>query len=89
MNVEQLERDLLQLPPGERREFARWFYDHEREIIAAPDNSALPHEVQQELLRRAAELEANPGLAVPVTDAWFDDLKRRIRDARRGQTSAR
>jgi hypothetical protein len=34
-----------------------------------------------EILRRSAELDANPALAVPVTDEWFEQLKRRLGDA--------
>ena len=86
MSVEQIEKTLLQLPREERRKFADWFYQHENEI-AGPDE--IHPEVKAEILRRSDELKANPGLAVPVTDDWFENLKRQLADARSAKTSAR
>lgn len=89
MSVEQIETTLLQLPQAERRRFADWFYEHEAELLSPPEDEAIRLEVQAEILRRRDELDANPGLAVPVTDEWFDDLKRKLADARARQASAR
>jgi hypothetical protein len=88
MSIEQLESKLMELSPTERRRFARWFYDHEQEILA-PENDVTSAEVQAEVLRRRDELKARPGLAVPVTDEWFEALKAKLRDARPAQTPAR
>ncbi|MFM8469963.1 MAG: hypothetical protein ACKODH_08335 [Limisphaerales bacterium] len=89
MSVEQIEATLLQLPREERRRFADWFYANEAEILSPQDVEAIHPEVQAEILRRRDELDANPGLAVPVTDEWFDDLKRKLADARARQAPAR
>ena len=89
MSVEQIEATLLQLPREERRRFADWFFAHEAEILSPQDDEAIHPEVQAEILRRRDELDANPGLAVPVTDEWFDDLKRKLADARARQAPAR
>ena len=88
MSIEQLESKLMELTPAQRREFARWFYDHEHEIVEAEDG-AMATEMQIEVLRRRDELRARPGLAVPVTDEWFEQLKSRMRDARATQAPSR
>jgi len=33
MSIEQLESTLMELSREDRRQFARWFYDHEHEIV--------------------------------------------------------
>jgi hypothetical protein len=88
MSIEQLESKLMELPPKERRRFARWFYDHENEILEPGDDETAP-EVYAEVIRRREELRAQPGLAVPVTDEWFEQLKAKVRNARAAQASAR
>lgn len=87
MSVQQLESQVLALPEAERRRFLDWLDDHRHELL--PDEDEVSEAVQQEILRRSAELEANPGLAVPVTDEWFDDLKRKLADAPPRSASAR
>src|SRR5664279_1651405 len=89
MSVEQIEKTLLQLPREERRQFAGWFYRHENEIFEPRDEDEISLAVKAEILRRRDELDANPGLAVPVTDQWFEQLKRKLADARPRQASAR
>ena len=89
MNVEQIEQTLLQLPREERRRFVDWFYKHEAEILHPQDEDYIHPAVKAEILRRRDELDANPGLAVPVTDEWFEQLKRKLADARPPQASAR
>ena len=88
MSVAQLESKLLSLPPNERREFARWFYEHEAEIVDW-DQGRSSAEVQAEVRRRDRELDENPSLAVPVTNEWFDQLRKKLADVRAAQTSAR
>jgi hypothetical protein len=43
MSVAQLESKLMSLAPNERREFARWFYLHEAEIVDWDDLKVAPH----------------------------------------------
>ena len=88
MSVAQLESKLLSLPPNERREFARWFYLHEAEIVNW-DEGQPSAEIQAEVIRRDRDLDQSPSLAVPVTDEWFDQLRKKLADARAAQTSAR
>lgn len=78
MSTEQLESKLMALPPNERRRFARWFYNNEQEILQL-DNEPIAAETQAEVLRRREELRTSPGLAVPVTDEWFEQLKAKFR----------
>lgn len=82
MSLDQLEQKVLSLPREERRKFARWFYEHENEIVEPRDDDEISPAVRAEILRRRDELIANPGLAVPVTDEWFETLKRKLADAR-------
>jgi hypothetical protein len=70
----------MELPPEERRRFARWFDDHENEILEPGEESMAP-DVYAEVIRRREELRAKPGLAVPVTDEWFEQLKAKVRNA--------
>ena len=69
MSVEQIESTLLQLPPAERRRFADWFYQHEKEILdpQEPTDWAadLSAEQKAEILRRRDECEAHPELLEP------------------------
>jgi len=77
------------LPKDERRRLAQWFYNHEQDLLNVDDDpeSANP-EVQAELDRRWLEIKRNPSLAVPVTDEWFDQLKKRFARDRAGKTPA-
>ena len=88
MSLAQLESRLMELSPGERREFARWFYKHEAQIVDW-DNAEPSAVVQAEIMRRDREMDENPSLAVPVTDEWFDQLRKKLADARAAQASAR
>ena len=75
-------------PRAERRQFARWFYEHENQIVEPREGDEISVATKAEILRRSAELDANPGLAVPVTGEWFEQLKRRLADGT-SQASAR
>jgi len=88
MSIEQLEDQVLQFPRDARRGFARWFYEHEIQIVEPREDDEVSVTTKAEILRRSAELDANPGLAVPMTDEWFEQLKRRLGDAS-SQTPAR
>ena len=86
MSVEQIEKTLLNLPREDRRRFAQWFYDHEGDILEPQEEDGISVAARTEILRRRDELAANPGLAVPVTDEWFEELKRKLAHARTPQT---
>ena len=89
MSVEQIEKTLLQLPRAERRQFLQWFYNHEADLFDPQESDEINPEVKAEILRRRDELDANPGLAIPVTDEWFEQLKRKLANAPAPQTPAR
>ena len=89
MSVEQIQKTLLQLPREERRRFADWFYRHENEIFEPSDQDEINPAIKAEILRRRDEREASPGLAVPVSQEWFEMLKRKLADAQPRQASAR
>jgi hypothetical protein len=89
MSMEQIKKTLLQLPREERRQFVDWFYEHEGEILHPQDEDYIHPAVKAEILRRRDELVANPGLAEPVTDEWFEQLKRKLADARPRQSRHR
>ena len=84
MSVAQLESKLLELTADERREFARWFYEHEAEIVDWDDGHVSPA-VRAEVERRGRELSENPSLAIPVTQEGFDQLRKKLADARARQ----
>lgn len=89
MSVVQIEANLLKLSPEERREFARWFYENENEFVDINDEAdELSPEVKAELIRRRDEMDANPSMAVPITDEWFAQLRKKLADARPAQKSA-
>jgi hypothetical protein len=88
MSVEQIESQLMELPFDERRKFARWFYDHEQKILETSDAEPVGLEIQAQVLRRWDDLKSKPGLATPVTDEWFQQLKQKISIARTSKASA-
>jgi hypothetical protein len=88
MSVEQIESQLMELPFDERRKFARWFYDHEQKILETTADEAINPEIQAQVLRRLDDARSNPGLAVPVTDEWFQQLKERISIVRTSKAPA-
>ena len=89
MSVEQIEKTLLELPRAERRQFLQWVYNHEADIFDPQEDDEIQPDVKAEILRRRDEAIANPGLAIPVTDEWFDQLKRKLADASASQAPSR
>lgn len=89
MSIEQLESKLMALPREERQQFAQWFYDHEHEIVGIAGDRELSREAQEEILRRREELRTKPGLAIPVTEEWFIQLKQKLASARSTKAPAR
>jgi hypothetical protein len=89
MSLEQIESDLLSLSPADRQEFARWFYDNENRFLGSERTSETQSAARSEIKRRLEELRSNPGLGIPVTDEWFDNLKTRLRNAQASQAPSR
>lgn len=86
MSVEQIESQVLALPEAERRRFLHWLDEHRQEILPGEDD--VSDEVKREILRRSAELRANPGLAQLVDEQYFERMKRRVAHALTGKASA-
>ena len=89
MSIEQLESQLMAMPAEERRQFANWFYTHEHEIVEIETGSEILRATQEEILRRHDELRVKPGMAIPVTDEWFSELKQKLARAHASQASPR
>lgn len=79
MSVEQIEQTLLALGREERRRFADWFFEHEQQFTG-PDY--IHPEVQAEVLRRLAEVDANPALLEPW-DGKLGQARQRLNEFRR------
>ena len=86
MSVEQLEQQVQALSPDERLRFAEWFDDHRHEIVP-PDAVASAQE--REMLRRLAEMEADPSLRESFSTADLDTLCESIAHAHSQTASAR
>lgn len=87
MSIEQLEQAVLGLSHLERRRFLDWLCEHEDELVG--DDDEIHPEVRVEVLRRRAEALTHPELLAPVTSEWFENLKRRLADARTRKAPAR
>ena len=57
MSVEQLEQTILNLSPGDRRQFLEWLDEHEEEL-RGPD--FIQPDVKAEILRRRDSALVNP-----------------------------
>ena len=86
MSVEQLESQVLALPLAERRAFTRWLDEH-RDEIEQP--SVLARAQESEVRQRLAEMEADPTLRVPLTEADVDQMFREFADVRAQKPSPR
>jgi hypothetical protein len=86
MSVEQLESQVLALPLAQRRAFTRWLDEH-RDEIEQP--SALAQAQESEVRQRLAEMEADPALRIPFTEADAEKMFREFADARAHKTSSR
>jgi hypothetical protein len=84
MSLEQIENTLLTLSPEDRRRFAQWFYEHEDAIVDLPEGDIHP-EVQAELLRRRAEIDARPEKPEPW-DGTTERVRARLHELRRQKT---
>jgi hypothetical protein len=88
MSLEQLEQKVLSLPRDERRKFARWFYEHENEIVEPRDEDEISPAVRAEILRRRDEALAHPERMEPW-EGTVDRVKARLDEVRRQKASAR
>jgi hypothetical protein len=86
MSLEQLESQVLALPLDQRRAFTRWLDEH-RDEIEQP--SVLVAAQEREIRQRLAEMEANPALRIPFTEADAEKMFREFADARSRKTSSR
>ena len=88
MSLDQLEQKVLSLPREERRKFARWFYEHEHEIVVPRDDDEISPAVRAEILRRRDEALAHPERMEPW-DGTVDRVKARLDEIRRQKAAAR
>ena len=88
MSLEQLETSVLALTPDERKQFARWFEEHRRELIPADEDDELTPEQQAEILRRRDQALAHPELLEPW-DGTIDRVRQRLHEVRRQKAAAR
>jgi len=86
MSVEQIESQVLALPLAERRAFTRWLDEH-RDEIEQP--SVLVLAQASEVRQRLAEMEADPGLRVPMTEADVEQMFKEIAHERAAKASPR
>ena len=88
MSLEQLEQTVMRLPREERRQFARWFYRHENEIIEPRDDDEISPAVRAEILRRRDEALAHPERLEPW-EGTMERVKARLDEIRRQKAAAR
>jgi hypothetical protein len=86
MSVEQLESQVLALPLAQRRAFTRWL-DERRDEIEQP--SVLASAQEGEIRQRLAEMEADPAMRIPFSEADAEKMFREFADARAYKTSSR
>jgi hypothetical protein len=88
MSIEQIESKLMEMSDVERRQFARWFYDHEDQFLRQATDETESPELKGQIINRRNDLLSNPGLGVPVTREWFKELKEKFSRARADKASA-
>ena len=79
MSVEQMGNTLLYLSCEDRRQFARWFYVHENEILDPQTDEEISPDLKTQILRRREEALAQPELLEPwggTTERLRADLKK-------------
>ena len=94
VSVEQLEEQVQRLPPQELAHFVLWLDTYLGRTPPGDDepeaeSEGLSEQEQAELLRRRAEILANPSLPQPVDDEYCERLKRELSDARAQRASGR
>ena len=86
MSVEQIEEQVRRLPPEDLAQFVFWLDAHLGRALHGGDQPEaegedLSAEEKQELVRRRTEILADPSLALPMDDEYFERLKHQLRDA--------
>ena len=79
MSVEQMGNTLLYLSCEDRRQFARWFYVHENEILDPQTDEEISPDLKTQILRRREEALAQPELLESwggTTERLRADLKK-------------
>jgi hypothetical protein len=79
MSVEQIGATLLKLPREERRQFARWFYRHENEILDPREDDEVSPEVKAELGHRRREYDEHPERFVRMDKKSLNRMISRVR----------
>jgi hypothetical protein len=82
MSLEQLEQAVLKLPQEERRRFARWFYEHEGDILDSDDEVEISPEIQAELEARLLEVKEKPESLRPW-EGTVERVRERLHELRR------
>jgi len=89
MSVEQLEEQIQRLPQQDLARLVGWLdrFLGRRDTEDSAESVDLTDKEKAELVRRRDELTANPALAQPMDDDYFDGLKRELADARARKAS--
>ncbi len=83
MSVEQLERQIQELAPEDRRRLAEWFDDHRHELLP------LAAAQEREVVDRLREMEENPALMKPFAETDMDRMFKEFGDDRAQKTPDR
>lgn len=87
--IAEIESAVMELSPQERAQLVTWLDEHRNELLPGNDDAAEIAEAQRrEVLRRRDELMANPALAQPFDEDYFDRLRKKTADVRAGKASA-
>jgi hypothetical protein len=84
VSVKEIESQVLALPLAQRRAFTRWL-DEYRDEIEQPSVLARSQEI--EIRRRLGEMEADPALRIPFSEADAERMFQEFADARAQKTS--
>ena len=76
MSLAEIEKQVRELPAGERHQFVSWVYAHEDELIEPPHDDVIAPEVMDELLRRRRELDGGN-----VRTFSIEETSARVREA--------
>ena len=87
MSLEQLESSILSLALEERKQFAKWFEEHRRDLTQE-DDGELSSEQQAEILRRREQALTHPELLEPW-DGTIPRVRQRLHEIRRQKAASR
>jgi hypothetical protein len=83
VSLKELELQVQPLPKPELAKFSEWFdVFRETNVLTEGAPGDTEQAQQEEVLRRKAEYLANPSLAAPWDDGFFDRLRQRLADGR-------